>query len=130
MSVKREGKLFTGNPSRAFQRAARRTSDRALRVTRDKSRVKTGRMRSGWQAQITGNSSGVSLTISNNVPYTIFQERGTKYVAPMLAAAAGLETATAIFQQELQHELTGELGGYIQSLASSRNSVSGLGVKR
>jgi hypothetical protein len=119
MSVRVEGKLFTGNVSAAFFRAANQTKDRALKVTRDRTRVKTGKLRSGWVSQITGGSSSISLAIMNGVEYAVFQENGTKYIPPMMAAAAGLETATSLFQQELQRELTVEIGGSIQSLASS-----------
>ncbi|MBW4443088.1 MAG: hypothetical protein KME10_17980 [Plectolyngbya sp. WJT66-NPBG17] len=119
MTVKLTGKVFTGSPRRAFLNAANRTKDRALRVTRDRSRVRTGKMRAGWRTEITNGTHSLSLAISNQVPYTVYQERGTKYISPMLAAAAGLQTATTLFQQELQNELQSELGGAIRSRASS-----------
>lgn len=119
MSVKIEGKLFRGRPSIAVMKAAQTTRTKALKLTRDRSRVDTGAMKSGWSVNVKGGSSGVQLSISNDVFYTKYQEFGTSKIAPMYAATKSMVDAKTIFQQELQKELKSSLGGRIDYLVSS-----------
>lgn len=117
VSVKAEGKLFSGRPSRSVLKAAKSAQDKALASTRARTRVKTGNLKGAWQANISSASSGVSLAITNDVYYAKYQEYGTRYISPMGASKKGLSDAKSVFQQELQRELKNDLGGRIEYLA-------------
>lgn len=124
MSVKIEGKVFGGRPAMAMKKAAERVRPKALKLTRDRTRVKGGTLRSGWAVEIGGGSKSVQLSISNNVFYARYQEFGTSRIEPMNAAANSLSDAETLFKQELQKELQSQLGGTIESLASSNSNPS------
>lgn len=124
-SVQVEGKLFTGVPSSAMVRAARRTQKFALDATQDRSRVDTGTMKRSFYTDLKTSTSGISLSINNDVFYAKYQEFGTKNIPPMLAATKSIGLAKTHFQAEVQKELQSELGGRLESIErATQNALS------
>ncbi|TFI50989.1 HK97 gp10 family phage protein [Mastigocladus laminosus UU774] len=114
-SVRVEGKLFSGVPSSAVMRAARKTQKYALTMVQTLSNVDTGLMRRSWYTQLKPGLDGVELSINNDVFYTKYQEYGTRSIRPRLMATRTVPSAVKYFQTELQRELQTELGGAMES---------------
>ena len=94
-SVIVRGKLFTGVPTSAIMRAAKKAQNYGLTKTRERSRIDTGLMKRSWYSNINSSLDGVELTLANDVFYTKFQEYGTRNIRPMHAATRTSDPATA-----------------------------------
>lgn len=44
--------------------------------------VRTGRLRNEIRAEATQDANGVRITLRGDAPYTVYQERGTRYIQP------------------------------------------------
>lgn len=114
-----EGKLFSGSATSAVVRAANKTKSYAVGLAKQRSRVDTGAMQRGWYGDIKRGGNSVQLAIKNDVYYAPFQEYGTKHVRPMLAGTRAVEESLSYFKEELQRELSSELGGRLESIERS-----------
>jgi HK97 gp10 family phage protein len=90
---------FQRGGSAAVQETIGEIRDEAAR----RSRVKTGAMRDGWTATMTGPAAG---TVSNDVPYTAYNEYGTVRMSaqPMLTPA--VDHATPRFTAKIAKLVT------------------------
>lgn len=77
---------------RRIQAAQRQSAENIVKGAKSRSRVRTGKMRDGWQAE-HGQEESV---VFNPVDYTIFNEWGTVRMSaqPMLGPAAEDERAS------------------------------------
>jgi HK97 gp10 family phage protein len=80
----------------ATKAGAGRIVDEAQR----RSRVRTGTMRDGWTAERTG---AYEYTVFNDVPWTVYNEYGTRYMSaqPMLGPAVELERHIDLMGNEM-----------------------------
>jgi hypothetical protein len=76
---------------RRIENARRQSAENIVRGAARRSRVRTGKMRAGWQAEHGPEES----TVYNAVPYTIHNEYGTRVMPaqPMLTPAVEEERA-------------------------------------
>lgn len=79
--------------------AVRRAEARIERRSKERSRVRTGAMRGGWQSHPLGPTEGM---VFNIVPYTIYNEFGTIHMSaqPMLRPA--VEETRPEFELEIR----------------------------
>jgi len=69
------------------------------RRAKERSRVDTGAMRGGWQHVMTGATEG---TVSNPVPYTIYNEYGTIFMSAQPMARPAVEETRPEFEAEIR----------------------------
>lgn len=98
MSLKSRIPDIQRNLSREASEAVRDTIFAMEAEAKARSRVRTGTMRAGWEARITGEHTG---SVRNGVRYTIYNEFGTRYMGaqPMIVPAA--EHARVGFQRRV-----------------------------
>jgi hypothetical protein len=98
------GELF--NPKQNITPEIRRAIDATipygLGLIRSRSPVKTGALKAGWQAKPAGQ--GIEWT--NEVPYTIYQEMGTRF----FPAKAMLSQSMPEIKQEFMRQLNRNIG--------------------
>jgi len=124
-SVIVRGKLFTGVPTSAIMRAAKKAQNYGLTKTRERSRIDTGLMKRSWYSNINSSLDGVELTLANDVFYTKFQEYGTRNIRPMHAATRTMPETVSLFKQELAKELGNALGGAFNKFEQGLANVFG-----
>lgn len=76
-------------------RAARLAGQMALDRVNDNTPVRTGRLKSGNHLLVNGNEA----TISNDTPYAIYVEYGTRHMAARAFMTRGLQQAEAQFER-------------------------------
>jgi len=103
MTVNVHGELFTAGTkiSPAMRRSAQKAAAYGLLRVQARSPVATGLLRRSWSVELDGN--GALLT--NKVPYAIFNEMGTKFMAARPMAAPTIPEIQRVFQLELSREV-------------------------
>lgn len=105
MSINYYGELFQGAKiTPQVKRAADRTVDYAKGLIRGKSPVKTGALKAGWDI----TTFGYGMSIKNPVPYTIYQEMGTKRFKGKHMVTESMPLIKKRFVQELRIALAGD----------------------
>jgi hypothetical protein len=104
------GKLFDGaRITPAITRAAETARVFGLTLVKSKTPVRTGRLKSGWKA----NSSGHGIRWSNETPYGIFVEMGTRRMAARNMLSSSLPEIEKSFKKALAKEIGTKLAAKI-----------------
>ncbi len=88
-------------------RAARTAGQMALDRVNENTPVRSGRLRSGNRLLVNGNEA----TISNDTPYAIYVEFGTRHMAARAFMTRGLQQAEAQFGRLTGQEVGDALRG-------------------
>lgn len=106
MSISFYGALAEGfRVTPEIKRAAEKARSWGVLRIKARSPVKTGRLRDGWQA----NLEGYGLRIENPVPYTIFQEMGTKHFPGKQMLSSTYPEIVEEFKRNLVKEVSKKL---------------------
>jgi hypothetical protein len=102
-SISYRGDLWNKDqkPTKQIKDAAEETKSYALSLIRARSPVKTGALKAGWQIDVGSNG----LVYRNEVPYTIYQEMGTRYIEPRAMLTQSLPEITEYFKEALARRI-------------------------
>lgn len=119
--------------SPAIKKATENTLKFGLKLVKSNTPIKTGRMKSSWNATL----EGYGIRWSNDAPYASFVEGGTRRMAPRAPLAKAIPAIRAEFRKQLGRELGNKLAKKIsltgdapevlsfRELVSSGRQVSG-----
>lgn len=97
------GALFDPNQNITpeIRKAINSTIPYGLTLIKQRSPVKTGALKAGWQAKAVGQ--GIEWT--NEVPYTIYQEMGTRFFPAKRMLASSMPEIKQHFMQQLNRAI-------------------------
>lgn len=127
MSISFYGALADGfRVTPEIKRAAEKARSWGVLRIKARSPVKTGRLRDGWQA----NLEGYGLRIENPVPYTIYQEMGTRRFPGRHMLSSTYPEIVEEFRKQLSKEVGKKLSKkIIGNLAENPTSDTSYGTK-
>jgi len=98
-SIQYYGELFNKgqNITPEIRKAIDSTIPYGIALMKQRSPVKTGALKAGWK----GRAKGQGIEWTNEVPYTIYQEMGTKYFPARAMLTSSMTEITAHFMQQL-----------------------------
>jgi len=106
MTIKYYGKLFDNTRiSPAITRAVDATKVDAMKILKGNTPVRTGKLRSGWSV----TSKGFGLEYSNQTPYAIYVEMGTKHFAPRAMLERSIPAISKAFKKNLGKQIAKEM---------------------
>jgi hypothetical protein len=110
MTISTSGALFDSrsqNITPEIRKAAKIAAAYADFRLRARSPVRTGQLRGAWKVRLVGNG----LNLTNDTPYAVYNEFGTKRMAARPMAAPTLPEAQAVFKGELARLIGQKLAG-------------------
>lgn len=69
--------------ARAYEESVKETAERVTDRARELTPVQTGRLRDGWETEITGGGFSTGAVIKNETPYAAVVEFGTRSRPPV-----------------------------------------------
>lgn len=102
MTINYYGELFEGAKiTPQITKAADETRKVAIKTLRQNTPVDTGRLKAGWKVVKEGHG----FRITNETPYAVFVNMGTRNMAPRRMLEKSLPTIEATFKKALAKEI-------------------------